>query len=612
MKVGWIIIFLFSSLSLWGSDVFIPKNDSLGVEVLKRRSELFYDSLSTKASRHKLTKWLYNKMITCSKGLGNNDLQSYEYYRSFEKKIIGSITIKSLDVFGPELDDTTKTTNIWMEKMANRLHSKSNLYAIRKNLWIREGQVLDPNLIMDNERLLRSLPYLKDVRIFIEPRKFNDDLVDILILTKDVFSFGLSGGIDAINNGEIGVYDKNILGIGHEIRTTLVGHTALTPHVGVDAFYAINNVKGNFVNFSAGYTNTYLRNGFFITLERDFLRPQSVYAGGLSALRSFRADRANLNDNATIEYPLDLVLLDGWYGRKINLGINPDDRRFQTTLAGRVRYTHFYDRPSPDIKSNQYFSNSTLYLGSISFSQRSYVRDHLVYSYGLTEDIPKGYLHELVIGFDNNEFGNRWYSHLFLSTGNIFKNKPFYLYTSLGVGSYWRHRYIEPGMVDFKLNFISPLFNICNLQARQFVKLNYTLGINRFEIENLLLRNGSGIRGFGSRIEKGKQRLTLNVENVLFQKRSILNFQSALFSFFDIGIVGPEGKSIFKQDYFAGIGVGLRIRNENLIFKTIQLRLAFYPNHPSDVSSVGFILDEVSKTRFYNFQPRGPEPFRFE
>jgi len=106
--------------------------------------------------------------------------------------------------------------------------------------------------------------------------------------------------------------------------------------------------------------------------------------------------------------------------------------------------------------------------------------------------------------------------------------------------------------------------------------------------------------------------LTLNVENVLFQKRSILNFQSALFSFFDIGIVGPEGKSIFKQDYFAGIGVGLRIRNENLIFKTIQLRLAFYPNHPSDVSSVGFILDEVSKTRFYNFQPRGPEPFRFE
>jgi hypothetical protein len=104
----------------------------------------------------------------------------------------------------------------------------------------------------------------------------------------------------------------------------------------------------------------------------------------------------------------------------------------------------------------------------------------------------------------------------------------------------------------------------------------------------------------------------MNVENVFFQKRSILNFQTAFFSFFDVGIVGPSEESIFRQNYYAGLGLGLRIRNENLIFKTIQIRLAYYPNHPSDVSSVGFILDEVSKNRFYTFQPRGPEPLRFE
>jgi len=167
-------------------------------------------------------------------------------------------------------------------------------------------------------------------------------------------------------------------------------------------------------------------------------------------------------------------------------------------------------------------------------------------------------------------------------------------------------------MADFKLNFISPLFNIWNSKSRQFIKLNYALGINRFEIENLLLRNQDGIRGFGSRIEKGKQRITLNVENVFFQKRAILNFQTAFFSFFDVGIVGPQNQSIFKQNYYGGVGLGLRIRNENLIFKTIQIRLAYYPNHPSDVSPIGFILEEVSKSRFYSFQPRGPEPLKFE
>ena len=79
-----------------------------------------------------------------------------------------------------------------------------------------------------------------------------------------------------------------------------------------------------------------------------------------------------------------------------------------------------------------------------------------------------------------------------------------------------------------------------------------------------------------------------------------------------VGIVGPNKESIFNQNYFAGLGVGLRIRNENLIFKTIQLRLAYYPNFPQDVSPVGIILDEVSKSKFYSFQPRGPEPMRFE
>ena len=613
MKFVWVILILLSSLSLSGEGISIQKKDTAKVAFAKKDPNLFYDSLEVKASRNQVTRWIFNKLIsTTKKEAVNPELQSYEYYRTYEKKIIGSIVIKSLEIFGPDLYDTTKTATLWIEKTANKLHSKSSLYVIRKNLWIKEGQALDPNTIMDNERLLRSLPYIKDVRFIIVPRKLNEDVVDILILTQDVFSFGLSGGIGSINNGEIGIYDKNVLGIGHEIGTTLIANTNQSPHIGFESYYSINNVKGNFIDFSTGYSNTYLYHRLFVSFERDFLRPQSTNAGGLMAMRSFRSDKINQDDFVTSKSPLDYLFLDGWYGRKLNLGINPKDSRFQMTLSGRIRYISFYQRPLPDINNNQYFANSTMYLGSLSFSQRSYIRDYLVYSYGITEDIPKGYLHEVVFGFDQNEFGNRLYSHLFLSTGNLFKNKPYYLYTSLGVGSYWKRTGLEQGIVDFKVNFISQLFNIWNVQARQFIKLNYTVGINRFEIEDLGLHNSEGIRGFGSSTEKGKKRLTLNIENVFFQNRSILNFQSALFSFLDIGIVGPANQSIFKQNYNAGLGIGLRIRSENLIFKTIQLRLAYYPNHPNDVNSIGFILDEVSKTKFYNFQPRRPEPLKFE
>ena len=612
MKIALFTLLLLSSLTLVGNDMLIQNSDTLNVVPFDQSNKLFYDSLQIRASRHRVTRWLYGTMIRSARDSGSVNFQSYEYYKSFQKKTIGTISIRSLKIFGPNFDDTLRTTNIWIEKAANTLHSQSNLYVIRKNLWIREGQSLDPDLMMDNERLLRSLPYLKDVRIIITPRPFNNDLVDVLILTQDVFSFGVTGGIGSVNKGEVGIYDKNILGVGHEAGVTIVAHTDKAPHIGFESYYSVNNIMGNFINFSTGYANTYLHQELFISLQRDFLRPQSVYAGGLMAMRSFRTDRLYLNSNVISTDPLNYIYLDGWYGRRLKLGIRPNDSRFQMTLSGRIRYTHFYDRPLPDSNNNQYFANSKFYLGSLSFSHRSYVRDYLVYSYGITEDIPKGYLCELVFGYDHNEFNDRWYSHVFLSTGNLFKNKPFYLYTSLGVGSFFNQSHTEQGMADLKFDFISPLFQVWNVQARQFIKLNYTIGFNRFDIENLLLQNDNGIRGFGSLIGKGKQRLTLNVENVFFQKKTVLNFKSALFSFFDVGIVGPSEQSIFKQSYYAGLGVGLRIRNENLVFKTIQIRLAYYPNHPSDVNSIGFILDGVSKTRFYNFQPRGPEPLRFE
>ena len=438
MKIALFTLILLSSLTLAGKGMLIHNSDTLKAVTFDKSNKLFYDSLQIRASRHRVTRWLYGTMIRSARDSGNVNLQSYEYYKSFQKKTIGTISIRSLKIFGPNFDDTSRITNIWIEKAANKLHSQSNLYVIRKNLWIREGQSLDPDLMMDNERLLRSLPYLKDVRIVITPRPLNNDLVDILILTQDVFSFGVTGGIGSVNKGEVGVYDKNILGVGHEAGVTIVAHTDKAPHIGFESYYSVNNIMGNFINFSTGYANTYLHQELFLSLQRDFLRPQSVYAGGFTTMRSFRTDRVYLNNNVISTDPLNYIYLDGWYGRRLKLGIRPNDSRFQMTLSGRIRYTHFYDRPLPDSNNNQYFANSKFYLGSLSFSHRSYVRDYLVYSYGITEDIPKGYLCELVFGYDHNEFNDRWYSHVFLSTGNLFKNKPFYLYTSLGGGGGWK------------------------------------------------------------------------------------------------------------------------------------------------------------------------------
>jgi len=138
------------------------------------------------------------------------------------------------------------------------------------------------------------------------------------------------------------------------------------------------------------------------------------------------------------------------------------------------------------------------------------------------------------------------------------------------------------------------------------------IGIRRFGVEELSLRYKNGIRGFESNLATGRQRLSLNFETVLFQNRDVLKFNVALFGFADLGVIGSNRNFIFSQDYYGGFGAGIRLRNESLVFKTIQFRLAYYPNHPDDISGLGVILNERNKSNFYSFQPQKPEPLRFE
>jgi hypothetical protein len=236
----------------------------------------------------------------------------------------------------------------------------------------------------------------------------------------------------------------------------------------------------------------------------------------------------------------------------------------------------------------------------------------MVSSFGVTEDIPKGFLHEWAFGFDNNEFTDRWYSHLYFSTGSLIRYKPSYLFASVGVGGFFNSQRLEQGQIEFKSNYISRLYNVGQQRFRQFVRLRYLCGLKRFDEETLYLKDEDGIRGFYSEVATGKKRLALNLETVLFTRKTVAGFNVAFFGFGDLGIIGSEKKSVFRGDYYSGIGGGIRIKNENLVFRTIQIRLAYYPNHPVDNSGFGFIFTEMGHNDFYSFQPRKPETLRYK
>jgi len=547
--------------------------------------------------------------------LQNDNLRSLSFqYSTLEfnsGKTIVSIYYQELDPFGPTFMDTTKVANTKLGRFGNRIHINTRLNRIKKNVFIKVGDKLKVENVLENERIIRSLPYIEDVRFFAIGSKTDTTKVDLLVITKDVFSFGISGHLSGTTSASYKIYNQNLFGLGHQISLKVVNNINEKPYIGIEGIYSIKNIFSKFFDITVGYSNTYKEEGFYFNFDKEFLFSNTKWGGGLSGYRMTRAENIiNYDDLKTDSIPLNYKLGDSWLGYAFLLNKQNPMKKMQLVLAARYCNVRFYDRSS--LPDKEYYSNSNLFLGSISLSKRNYVRDYLIYSYGITEDIPKGCLNEFIFGYDNNEFIKRLYTHLYLSTSNILPYSSAHLFVSAGFGSFYNAHKLEQGMFESHIKYISRLMPIGLQKIRQFIQMDYMTGIKRFENEKIYLKDNLGLRGMHSYEIVGNRRLSVNSESVVFLKKAIADFHVAFFGFYDFGFIGSKNKLILAQDFYSGFGFGIRLRNENLVFRTLQLRLGFYPNYPSDSHFLEVYFDEMNKTKFPSFQPREPEILKFK
>ena len=125
-------------------------------EVPPEKYNQFYDSLKYKAKRNKFTQLFYDLMISSSRPEVDTKSLALDYYNDMKGKIISDIDITPLEVFGPSFEDTTRKAKSWLEKTANAVHTKSNLKTISKLLMFKVGDPVDPELMYENERIIRS------------------------------------------------------------------------------------------------------------------------------------------------------------------------------------------------------------------------------------------------------------------------------------------------------------------------------------------------------------------------------------------------------------------------------------------------------------------------
>lgn len=526
-------------------------------------------------------------------------------YLPYQGKIIRHIKVESLD-FERNFTDTSRRIATIAGHIADALHTNTREFVIRDNLFIRENTPLNAYKVADNERYLRSLNYINDARIHVVPLKNNPDSVDLLVVTKDLFTLLVDGSSDGINHIKTKVVNADLAGMGQSLELDGLYDYDRNPNWGYGASYTKNNVAHSFIDASVGYStmnNNYYKGieetTEYIKLSRPLFSPYSHFAGGFLISQNRSYNSYHQIDSTFAKYKYSL--LDGWIG--YNIGINKltetnnsiRDRRF---LA--VRYYSFNFDEVPEAvgtKFDPFYNTRKAVLGQFTFFRQDYYKTQYIYGFGTTEDLPYGY---------NISFVGGWTKQLDLERPYFGLNAQKYIATNRGefiqlffrTGGYQYKKNIQDASFVIGANAYSRIMFWNSTKIRQYASLSYSQLFDRVTSEPLKINNGYGIRGFLSDSAYGNRRLSLAIESEFYLKYKILGFQFAPFPFADISMIGPDNTPFTKASFYSSIGGGVRTRNENLVFGTIEFRFYVFPIAPQRMAGFKIIITSNLRYRY--------------
>lgn len=577
----------------------------------------FFDYLREKAYRRKWTKEIHNIIIKSPSSSADplpslrmkNTEASYLIYNG---AIIRKITIKKIKVFGATLDDPDREPPYFLGRLGNRTHVYTRDWVIKKFFLFREGEKFDAYSVAETERILREQPYIEDVKINVLPTNQFPDSIDLEVVVKDNWAKGVSASTSNLQNVYLEVWDNNLLGTGQTFDNEYFNDNHIHPRTGINGYYHINNLLGSFVNCRISY-DAFGNQGYGFRLWRDFFTQTTRYAGEV-----FFEDKnlwySRLYDDTTgtwTYYPLRYRKFNTWVGRAFPFSTKIFTTYSNISFAAGMYYQYYYERPSVNQYYRYQLHNRTFFLNSISFSSIAHYKSNLIYSYGRTEDIPYGMLINYTTGIEFNEFNRRYYHSLSTVVGNNIGQLGFG-YINAAVGGFVRQDKWEQGVLRLNMNFFSNLLVAGRYKLRNFINVGFVKGFNRNYDELLNINNFSGVRGFFNDTALGNKKLSINIESVLFTPFQVNDFRFAFFGFADLAWIDYLHSRLFDNPMFSGIGVGVRIRNERLVVKTFQLRLAYYPNQRSTALGDLFVVSPEWRFRAPDMNIKSPQIIEYQ
>jgi hypothetical protein len=537
-------------------------------------------------------------------------------FKPYEGKVIRHIFIRGYG-FEQTFTDTSRRLQYFGTKVLNKLHRKTRDWVIRNNIFIKENTPVNAYKLADNERVIRNLNFIQDARILVTYVPETDS-VDLVVVVKDLFTIG--GAIGSLGYPPFSirgnVSEANFLGMGQRIQGGMNLEQNRDPNFGPQLLYSKNNIGGSFVNATASYTKingdlypgTPDETAWFVRLDRPLYAPYAHLAGGFT-IGHF--ENFNVYHNLdSVFYKYSYHTHDGWIGW--NLG----SERFLSNTSVRdrkfVAFRYFrndFDSVPKQIGKDNFnfrFNSREAALASFTFFRQDFYKTNYIYGFGTTEDIPKGY---------NVAFTGGWYKQLYLTRPYVGVDANEFVVTKKGAfvqfflrsGTFLRKGKFEDASTLIGASYYSPLFVFNAVKIRQYINFSYTRQFNRLGIDPLTINNVFGLRYFSGDSTFGSQRMTLHSETTFFLNYKFLGFKFAPFAFGDLSFLTPETGTFDKSSLYHGIGAGIRARNENLVFNTIELRMVYFPRKTMQNNSFKIMFSTGIQFRYNNTYVRQPD-----
>ena len=514
------------------------------------------------------------------------------YYLQHEGKTINNIYIKRLD-FNIDFSDTSRRIEYFGTDILSALHITTREYIIRDNLFIKKGQFLNPFIVADNERHLRTLPFIQDARIMVKQDNLNRDMVDIYVITKDLFSISAEVGEFTKRKQFLSVSENNLLGSGQAMKITGLRDTERHPNMGFNVDYFIPNIFGSLINadFKVGNISNNVHDwrqnllDIRISVNKPFISQYTSFLGYLTLAKqktfntypAIYNDSSRLNDKY-IAYEQDYIDASLGYNIKAKKYILNNKAPDRNVIMLRYFNHQFNEYPEEFMyRFSDSLSDGSAFLFKYTYFKQFFYKTNYILGFGTTEDMPAGINVSVTGGYRRIKTIKRPYLGVELNRYILTQKLDFLQYFIRG-GTYYRTGYgFEDINVLGGISMYSRLIQMNKIKFRHHLLTSYAQQINAFTSEPLRINNVFGLQAFREDSVMAKKRLTLKSESFFFLNKKILGFKFAPFFTGDASLIDLNKHTIWHDNIYYSIGGGLRTRNENLQFGTIELRFNYFP-----------------------------------